>query len=276
MERSFEHLSLSRVGGVLTCTISNPPSHTLNAKGVMELLQLVEDVGADPTVRVLVFTGADPNIFIAHYEVGELSASADRAVAQGDQREPGSQSSARPDLHPMNQLCLRLEALDAITIAAINGFAAGGGCELTLACDFRLMSDAVRGYGLPETSVGIIPGAGGTQRFARLLGTARALDLILHAKLISPDEALARGLVHRVYAADRFSKEVGAFAADLAMRAPIALAAAKRAIHGGAALAMPDALAHEQKCFERAMRTKDATGAMKAFLSGGQYQWKGE
>ena len=109
MERTFEHLSLSRAAGVLTCTISNPPSHTLNAQGVSELYQLVEDVTADPTVRVLVFTGADPDIFIAHYEVGELSVSSDRAVAQADQA-----AAERQSLHPLNQVCLRLEAMDSL------------------------------------------------------------------------------------------------------------------------------------------------------------------
>jgi enoyl-CoA hydratase len=138
------------------------------------------------------------------------------------------------------------------------------------------MSDSVRGYGIPETSIGLIPGAGGCQRMTRLLGTAKALDLILHARVLRPEEALTLGLVHRVVPKAEFRQEVARFAEDLAGRAPIALAAAKAAIHGGAALPMEAALAWEQRCLGRTMRSQDAARAMKVFQSGGKYEWKGE
>jgi len=276
LERSYQHLSLVEQAGVLTCTLSNPPRQTLTTKGVRELLQLVEDVKVDASIRVLVFVGEDPEIFIAHYEVGEVSALADAAGAKSKDDSDLEQADAEVKLYPFNRLCLALERLDLITVAAINGFASGGGCELALACDFRLMSDSVRGFGLPETIIGIIPGAGGTQRMARLLGTAKALDLILHAKLIRAEEALALGLVHRVFPRGEFRTEVDRFAEDLASRAPIALAAAKAAIQQGATLPMESALAWEQRCLGRTMRSRDAAGAMKAVLSGGKYEWKGE
>lgn len=275
-ERSYELFSLAQEGGVLTCTLSNPPRHTLTSKGVRELLQLVEDVNADASVRVLVFVGEDPKIFIAHYEIGEVSALADAAAAKSEGDAESDPGDGEVKIYPFNRLCLGLERMDAITVAAINGFASGGGCELSLACDFRLMSDSVRGYGLPETIIGIIPGAGGTQRMTRLLGTAKALDLILHAKLVKPDEALALGLVHRVLPSEGFREEVARFAGDLAGRAPIALAAAKAAIQQGAALPMEAALAWEQRCLGRVMKSKDAAGAMRAILSGEKYEWKGE
>jgi len=275
-ERSYEHLSLEQRGGVLTCTLSNPPRHTLTAKGVRELRQLVDDLNADASIRVLVFVGEDPGIFIAHYEVGEVSALADAARARSRSASETEKGDADVKLYPFNRLCLGLERMDVITVAAINGFASGGGCELALACDFRLMSDSVRGFGLPETSIGIIPGAGGTQRMARLLGTAKALDLILHAKLIRPEEALALGLVHRILPEADFRQQVAHFADDLAGRAPIALAAAKAAIQQGATLPIEAALAWEQRCLERTMRSRDAAGAMQAVLSGGRYEWKGE
>ncbi len=266
---TWKHLTLGREGGVATCTISNPPTHTLTATGVAELHEMLDDVEPDDSVRVLVLTGGGEGVFIAHYEVGELAAGAE---AQGG--APSSDDEVR--LHPMHQLCLRLERMSAVTVAALNGSAAGGGCELSLACDFRLMADGDFAYGLPETSVGIIPGAGGTQRFSRLLGTARALDLILHAQLLSPGEALDLGLLHRVFPAADFEREVDAFARDLAGRAPIALAAAKQAIHQGVALELADGLAVEQRCFERTMRSKDAAGAMRAWLNGETWTWKGE
>jgi enoyl-CoA hydratase/carnithine racemase len=266
-----QRVDLRRDGPVATVTLSNPPRHTLTADGVAGLHRAMDQIEQDEALRVLVLTGGGEGVFVAHYEVGELA----------DAAEAGSARDARPGegdggLHPFHALCLRLEALPAITVAALNGNAAGGGCELSLACDFRLLADGPYHYGLPETSVGIIPGAGGTQRFARLLGTARALDLILHARLLTPAEALALGLVHRVFAEASFRAEVDAFVADLAARAPIALRAAKRAIRRGAELPLAEGLAVEQNAFARTMRSKDAAGAMRAFLRGEPWTWMGE
>jgi enoyl-CoA hydratase len=269
---TYTHLEIERSGDVVTCALSNPPRHTLNAAGVGELAQMLDEVESDPSVRVLVLTGAGEGVFVAHYEVNELAAAAEHQVARPSAPAPGDDSG----LHPFHQVILRLERLHAVTIAALNGSAAGGGCELSLGCDFRLMADGPFGYGLPETLVGIIPGAGGTQRFARLLGTARALDLILHGRILSPAEALEMGLVHRVFSPDAFRDEVAAFAADLAGRAPLALAAAKQAIHEGSRLTLEQGLAVEQACFERAMRSQDAAGAMRAWLAGESYEWQGK
>ena len=262
--------SLAREGGVVTLAHANPPRHTLTAAGVRELGEELDRLETDTSLRALVLTGAGEGVFIAHYEVGELA-----AAAEASGRAPAPSPAPR-GLHPFHELCLRLERLPAPTIAALNGNAAGGGCELALACDFRLMADGAFHFGLPETSVGIIPGAGGTQRMTRLLGSARALDLILHARLLAPGEALALGLVHRVFSAERFAGEVRAFAADLAGRAPLALAAAKRAIRRGLELPLEAGLAVEQEEFERTMRSKDAATAMRAWLRGERFEWKGE
>jgi enoyl-CoA hydratase len=267
-----KHWREARDGGVVTLAHGNPPRHTLTAAGVGELHAALDALERDAGLRVLVLTGAADGVFIAHYEVGELAAAAEASGARPAHAEP----AAPRRLHPFHELCLRLERLPAITVAALNGSAAGGGCELALACDFRLMADGPFRIGLPETSVGIIPGAGGTQRLPRLLGETRALDLILHAALLAPAEALAAGLVHQVHPAASFAGAVRDFAQDLAARAPVALAAAKRAIRGGAALPLEDALALEQEQFERTMRTKDAAGAMRAFLRGERFTWKGE
>jgi len=264
-------VSVERKGGVVTATLSNPPHHTLTAQGVGELAGLLDSLEGDRDLRALVFTGGGDGVFVAHYEVGELAASAESHVTGS-----GESGRAPGGLHPFHRVLLRLEALPAITIAAINGNAAGGGFELALACDFRLMAAGPFRCGLPETSVGIIPGAGGTQRFARLLGTAKALDLILHAELLTPEEALELGLVHRVFEQERFAAETRAFARDIASRSPLALAQAKRAIREGAPLTLEQGLAVEQEAFERTMRSKDAAGAMRAWLAGKPYDWKGE
>ena len=298
-------VTLERDGAVAIATMANPPRHTMTAQTVAELAAAAAAVDADPAVRVLVLTGGGEGVFVAHYEVAELAAAAERnvaraeaaaqpagSVAQGPAEpvgEAGGARRARPgslrpaELHPLHRVLLRLESLRASTIAAMNGNAAGGGCELALACDFRLMADGPLHVGLPETSVGIIPGAGGTQRMARLLGTARALDLVLHGTLLAPAEALAIGLVHRVLPQAGFRAAALDFAARLAARSPLALAAAKQAIRRGVGLPLEEGLALEQRCFERTMASRDAAGAMRAlldgsdaFLRGDPYPWKGE
>jgi enoyl-CoA hydratase len=272
-------ISVSRDGAIWTCTLSNPPNHTLTAQGVAALHGLLDEIEQGDAPRVLVFTGAGEGVFIAHYEVGELAAGAEQNVQRAEKEAEDAEGGAADGgiaLHAFHQLILRLESLPLLTVAAMNGDAAGGGLELALGCDFRLLADGRYRVGLPETSVGIIPGAGGTQRLARLLGTARAMDLILHAKLLVPAEALQLGVVHRLLPEDRFREEVDAFAEDLAGRAPLALVAAKRAILQGSQLPLEAGLAVEQQCFERTMRSKDAAGAMRAMLQGQDYEWKGE
>ena len=268
---SAQKVELERDEGIATIRLSNAPTHTLTAAGVLEMHRILDDLENDSGLRVLVLTGGGEGVFVAHYEVGEL---ADQSEQSQGANDAGAQGGG--DLHAMHRLCLRLEALSAPTVAALNGSAAGGGFELALACDFRLAADGDFVFGLPETSVGIIPGAGGTQRMARMIGTARALDLILHARLLRPGEAHELDLIHRLVPADRFADAVAGFTRDLASRAPVALAAAKRAIHEGAALPMEAALSVEQEQFGRAMRSKDAAGAMRAWLKGETWDWTGE
>jgi len=267
----FRHLSVGESNGVVTCTMSNPPRHTLVAAEVSELDQLVNSLEARDDVRVLVFTGAGAGVFIAHYEVGELAVSAERSSAA-----PSRVAEAPVQLHAFHRFILRLQRARFVTVAAINGSTAGGGLEFALGCDFRLAMAGDFRLGLPETGVGIIPGAGGTQRYARLLGTAKALDLILHAQTLSPPEALAHGIVHRVFDAATFRQSVDAFAADLASRAPVALAAAKRAIYEGSELPLTDALLVEQREFDRCMASRDAAAAMRSFVDGKpRPEWQG-
>ena len=163
---------------------------------------MLDEVEEDQSVRALVFTSDAEDVFIAHYEVTELASWAGEVAK--NVTNPKLLENQPKEPSPMHKLCLRLESMAAITIAAINGSTTGGGFELSLACDFRLLASGRSRVGLPETSIGIIPGAGGTQRYARLLGTAKALDLILHAKLLTPEQALDIGLVHRVFPRDTF------------------------------------------------------------------------
>ena len=267
---SQRYLSVERRNGIVTCTLTNPPQNLMNAGMVRELDELTREVEASRDDRVLLLTGGLEGVFILHYDVGELRDAAERLT--GGEATPGAAEPAA-SIHAVLD---RLERMPKVTIAALNGTAMGGGCELSLACDFRLMADGPFRYGLPETSVGINPGAGGTQRMARLLGTARALDLILHAQVLEPAEAHAIGLIHRLLPARDFLAQATAFAEDLAKRAPVALAAAKEAIRRGAEVGLDEGLAIEREAFARTMRTADARNAMRAYLAGESYEFKGE
>jgi len=271
----YRYLKTERTDNIVTCVLSNPPRHTLTSEGASEINRMLDEVEEDDSVRVLVFTSDAEDVFIAHYEVTELASRA------GDISKtlinPKPVDSQPRGLSPMHKLCLRLENMSAITIAAINGSTTGGGFELSLACDFRLLASGRSRVGLPETSIGIIPGAGGTQRYARLLGTAKALDLIMHAKLLTPEQALDIGLVHRIFPKATFHEEAKAFAENIASRSPVALSAAKRAIQIGSRMTLEDALLLEQECFEKTMHSNDAAAAMEAYLGGSRtpYKWQG-
>lgn len=248
--------------GVTVVRFVNPPLHTITLSGALELSHFLSDLQSEldagtSNTRVLVLTGGAEakaaNIFVRSYDVGELSASASG--------RPPTSSSGRPVENAFHAVTLALEAMPLITVAAINGLAMGGGCELTLACDFRLLSDKCPGYGLPETSVGVLPGGGGTQRLARMLGTAKAMDLIIHSKLLKPADALAVGMVHRVFPAADFEKEWRNFASDLAHRAPVALAASKICIQQGVQLSLEEGLKLEGE-FRKCMKSDDAKQAL--------------
>ena len=185
-------------------------------------------------------------------------------------------SNESVELHPYNQLINRIEQLPQITVAAINGHAAGGGLELTLACDFRLVMQGEFGFGVPEIFNGIIPGGGGTQRLPRIIGRANTLDLVISGRLLSPDQALAMGLVHQVLPAEGFIEAVAKFAEKLSRRAPLAVKAAKAAIYGGESLDLQEGLAWEHRCFDQAADTEDAKGSMEAFFKGEKYEFQGK
>lgn len=254
----YQYVKTQREGAALVATLLNPPRNFLNAVMVNEIGTLAEEVEADPEVRALILTGGVEGIFITHYDVGELSRAADAA------REHGS-IGAGPELQGIHQALLKLEGLSKPVIAAINGTAMGGGCELALACDIRYMA-AGGVIGLPEVRVGILPGAGGTQRMARLLGTAKALELIMLGNVVDADTAERIGLVHRAVAPERLLPEALALAQELAQRPPLSVALIKQCILQGSELPLLEALRLEQDAFWRTMRSDDARHLMRQYL----------
>ncbi len=258
----FRYIERQREDGALVATLVNPPRNLLNAPMVSELRTLAEEVERDSEVRSLILTGGVEGIFITHYDVGELSEAAETATQ-------GGAIGAGPELHDMHQALLKLESLPKPVIAAINGTAMGGGCELALACDFRYMA---RGgvMGLPEVRVGILPGAGGTQRMTRLLGTAKARELIMLGNVVDADMAERIGLVHRAVEPDRLMPEVLELARELAQRPPLSVGLIKQCIVQGSELPLLEALRLEQDAFWQTMRSDDARRLMREYVRGDQ------
>ena len=207
-------LHTSRDGRVLTVTLDNPPSGFMTGGMVDELDALTRSLEGDTSVGAVVLTGALDGVFVMHYDIAEIvdgaeavGASVGRGVAGGAvrtvgalRRVPGaagalgrSPASGIVELHQVHELFVRMGRMEQVFVAALNGTATGGGCELALACDLRYMADGPYAIGLPEISVGIIPGAGGTQRLVRALGPARALELMLEARPLDPHAALDAG-----------------------------------------------------------------------------------
>jgi|TARA_B100001741_G_scaffold67085_1_gene53287 enoyl-CoA hydratase/carnithine racemase len=280
MVKEYENLKIEDHGHVVICILTNPPTHTFTSKSLMEVHDFLDQMEKKKDLRVLAFTGEGEDVFIKHYEVGELADSAEKNISEA--KEVSAGYSPPKELHHFHKMLLRLRDIEAIVIAGINGNTAGGGCEFSLGCDLRIMSEGPYAIGLPETSVGILPGGGGTQRLARLIGSSRALDLILHARLLSPQEAFEFGLINKLVPHERFREELMAYCSDLASRAPIALRQVKKIIHKGLDKTLEEGLLMEQEAFDVTMRSNDAAKAMRSMLDTerdikerAEFKWEG-
>jgi enoyl-CoA hydratase len=201
---------------------------------------------------------------------GGTQAAGPRSEADARWAEQEDSADAIPaDLHPLNRLSLKLARLPQAVIAAINGVAMGGGCELALACDFRLMARGGR-LGLPEVRVGILPGAGGTQRMTRLLGQAKALELMLLGETVDADTAERLGLVHRAVDAGRVVEEAVALGREIASRPRLSVALIKQCVYRAAEVGLVEGLRFESAAFMQTMRSEDAARLMRAYLGSGR------
>ena len=246
-------------GDVAVLTLNRPPVNALSAALAAELEAAVGRA-ADPAVRAVVVTGA-PH-FAAGADIGEL-----KAAAAGD--------SSTPLASHLSTALLALEALPKPTIAAVRGFALGGGLELALSCDFRYLADDAR-VGLPEIQLGIFPGAGGTQRLPRLIGLAKARDLIYTGRHVKAEEALALGIADKVLPADGLLPGAMEAAAALAKGATVAIGAAKRAINATLGVGIETGLEIEAAGFLACLGTEDAREGLAAFLEKRKPAFKGK
>ncbi len=258
---TLKTLLVDRDDAVARVTFNRPGVlNALSSQTLDEMFQTFTALGADDGVRVVVITGAGEKAFVAGADINELA-----------QQTP---TSGRETAIRGQQVFDLIEHLGKPTIAAINGYALGGGCELAMACTLRIAADTAK-LGQPEINLGLIPGYGGTQRLARLIGAGRALELLLTGQPISAQEAHRLGLVNRVVPAADLSAEVAALAALLAAKPPVAVRYIIEAVHTGLQMSMAEGLRFEATLFGLVASTDDMREGTRAFLEKRKPVFKG-
>jgi enoyl-CoA hydratase len=258
---TYDNIIVERDGAVAVVTLNRPKVlNALNQRTLEELGHAIDELGAEDTVRAIVLTGAGEKAFVAGADINEL---ATQSPVSG--RELARRGQA---------LFSRIEQLGKPVIAAIGGFALGGGCELAMACTFRVAADTAR-LGQPEVNLGLIPGYGGSQRLLRLVGKDRAMDLILTGRMIEAEEALRIGLVTRVVPAASLLQEARLFAQELASKAPLAVRYAMQAIERGSEMPFDEACEFEATLFGLVASTEDMREGTQAFLEKRKPAFKG-
>jgi enoyl-CoA hydratase len=238
--------------GIATITINRPDKlNALNATVIAELDDAAERAAREPDIRAVLLTGAGTKAFVAGADIGEIGG---QSAHQGQARA-----------HAGQQMMRRLERCGKPVLAAVNGFALGGGCELAMACHLRVASDAAR-FGQPEVKLGIGPGYGGTVRLPRLVGRGRALELLLTGAMIDAHEAWRIGLVNRVVPADRLIAESTGLLGAILANGPLAVRACLELVDAGLDLDVDQALGLEAAWFGLLSETADMREGTRAFL----------
>jgi len=258
---TYNTLLYEKEDGIGIITINRPEElNAQNSEMLAELTALLTDVEVDNEVRVIIITGSGDKAFIAGSDVREML--------------PKTSITIR-EFHIANRMLLeKLERLPKPVIAAVNGFALGGGCELAMSCDLRIAAENAR-FGQPEINLGIIPGAGGTQRLVRLVGMTKAKELIYTGDLIDAKTALSIGLVNKVVPQSDLMSEAKAMAQKLLTKSSAALSLAKAAINAGWQMNLPSGLDLEMQCFSLCFATEDQKEGMSAFIEKRKPHFKG-
>lgn len=248
----YKTLTLQKAEAVATIQLNRPQKkNSLNEELRHEIEAALKDVEHDASIRVAILTGGN-EVFCAGADISEIL-------------ETTSAESGYRHSREFQILCDKIEGLRQPVIAAVSGYALGGGCELALACDFRIASQSAR-FGLPEIKIGAFPGGGGTQRLPRLIGAAKAKEIILTGDPITADEALSFGLVMKVVPQEKLLDEAKAFASKLATLPRLAMEASKMLINKGLEIDLPSALEIEARCFGALATTHDLQEGTRAFL----------
>lgn len=258
---NYELIRIEQDGFVATVTIDRPDAlNALNKQIIAELQDWIRTVWFDDSIRVVIITGAG-KAFISGADIAELV-------------ELGAITGARKSAVGQ-RLMKSLENIPKVVIAAINGFAFGGGLELALACDIRVASEKAR-MGLPEVKLGIIPGYGGTQRLARLIGAGRAKQMIFTGEAYKADECKEFGLIQEVWPPDEFLSKTKELAELIASRGPLAVAAAKECVNRGLDMPLSNGNDFEKITFGNIAATEDMHEGLNAFLEKRDPNFKGK
>ena len=250
---------ITRTDGRVGIVQFNRPK-ALNAlnRGLMsELMDALDAFDADDAIGCMVITGNE-KAFAAGADIKEMADAAPVDMLD----------------NPFIDYWDRLRRIGKPVIAAVSGFALGGGCELAMACDMIIASETAR-FGQPEINLGIIPGAGGTQRITLAVGKALAMEMVLNGRFLTAEEALQHGLINRVVPVELYLEEAVKFAAEIAARAPVALRLAKEAINAVYEMPLQAGLAHERRLFYMLFSTEDQKEGMDAFINKRKPAWKG-
>ncbi|WP_428608928.1 enoyl-CoA hydratase-related protein [Sedimenticola sp.] len=258
----FENILLEQVeAGIYKLTVNRPRSfNALNSATLDEIYAAGEQLANTPDARVLLITGAGEKAFVAGADISEMK---DKTAIEG---QVFSQKGIRA--------FRRLETLDIPVIAVVNGYCLGGGCELAMSCDWILASERAQ-FGQPEVNLGVTPGFGGSQRLPRLIGRAKAMELLVTGRQIKADEALSWGLANHVYAADELMDKALEMARLISQKGPVAVRLAKQAVQRGQDIDLDNACLLESEVFGLCFSTDDQKEGMGAFLEKRPAAFKG-
>jgi enoyl-CoA hydratase len=256
---TYTHILTETRGRVGLLTLNRPLAlNALNNALITELMDALAAFDADEGVNAMVIAGSQ-RAFAAGADIKEM---ADKSIQQMLDTDPTAVFG-------------RIRTIRKPVIAAVSGWALGGGCELALSCDMIVASESAR-FGLPEVTIGVIPGAGGTQRLPRAVGKALAMEMILNNRTLSAAEALQAGLVNRIVPPERFLDEALLLATEIASRAPLAIQAAKQMINQAYECPLQDGIYEERQTFYNLFASQDQKEGMTAFLEKRKPEWQGK
>lgn len=247
----YETVVLEKKERVAVLILNRPPANPLNRRIYEEIIQVCEELDADPGTKAVVITGAGDKAFAAGLDVKDV--------------EGKSLVEIMDFLACCGEAYARIAAIEKPVIAAINGLALGGGLELALRCDLRIASEGAQ-FGQPEINLGIIPGGGATQLLPRLIGVARAKELFFTGETFDAQTALQLGLVNKVVPADKLMEVVMSLAAEIAAKPAVALKMVKIAVNHGLNMDLSSALIHEKECFALSFTSEDGREGLRAFM----------
>jgi enoyl-CoA hydratase len=249
---TYQTLLYEKKDGIGTVTLNRPEAlNALNSTVFSELYELFQEIEHDGEVRVVIITGSGPKAFVAGSDITEMA--------------PLSSVEINSFVEKVRRASDKIYNLSKPVIAAVNGYALGGGCELAMCCDLRICSEKAR-FGQPEINLAVIPGGGGTQRLTRLIGMTRAKEFLFTGDMIDAPTALNLGLVNKVVPPESLMNEAKEMAQKLMTKSGRILSLIKTAVNSGVNMSLPDALDLEAQCFALCFATEDQKEGMKAFM----------